>query len=417
MKLIYKIATPAFLALILIILSVALWQKRFIGEALSREEFLTVNETVARITLEYLKGDNFLEPFSALSQKQFKELADELQRPSTARLTIWNRDQVIVFSNLKSIIGFHSPDHEDLKRLFAEETPFFIVKKEETNEPVQSEIGEFLDIYIPIRISGKVVGALELHAVIAAILRPIEKHISVMSYVLIAASVLIFVVVLVVVYRDIAEQKRAEEQIQHQLRRITGLREIDQAITSTLDLRTVLDVLLEKFDPVLPYSATTVRLFNKESGLLEPVACRNLAEKEWKARGAVRGYTMGESKTPLAIDNIQTYPRTQTPEFFRKHGLVSCLRVPLITKDTFIGLISFYTKEEHEFDNEEIEFLSTLAGQAAVAIHNSQLYEEMTKLAADLARSNRVKDEFLSVMSHELRTPLSVVMGLSLIHI
>jgi signal transduction histidine kinase len=87
------------------------------------------------------------------------------------------------------------------------------------------------------------------------------------------------------------------------------------------------------------------------------------------------------------------------------------LGIPLIAKDEVLGVISFYTKEEHEFSNEEIEFLSTLATQAAIAIHNSQLYEEMKNLAGDLARSNRVKDEFLSVMSHELRTPLSVVVG------
>ena len=52
-----------------------------------------------------------------------------------------------------------------------------------------------------------------------------------------------------------------------------------------------------------------------------------------------------------------------------------------------------------------------MAGQAAIAIHNSQLYQEMVSLAAQLSRSNKVKDEFLSVMSHELRTPLNVVMG------
>ncbi len=74
-------------------------------------------------------------------------------------------------------------------------------------------------------------------------------------------------------------------------------------------------------------------------------------------------------------------------------------------------MLSFYTKEEHEFSNEEVEFLSMLAGQAAIAIHNSSLYEQTKKQAADLVKSNRVKDEFPSVMSHELRTPLNIVVG------
>jgi signal transduction histidine kinase len=78
--------------------------------------------------------------------------------------------------------------------------------------------------------------------------------------------------------------------------------------------------------------------------------------------------------------------------------------VPLVAKSEVTGFLTFFTKEEHAFSEEEIKFLSTLASQAAIAIHNSQLYEEMR-------RSNKIKEEFLNVMSHELRTPINVVLG------
>jgi signal transduction histidine kinase len=74
-------------------------------------------------------------------------------------------------------------------------------------------------------------------------------------------------------------------------------------------------------------------------------------------------------------------------------------------------VLNFYTKREQEITNEEVEFLSTIAGQTAIAIHNSQLYERLKKQAIELVTANKVKDEFLSVMSHELRTPLNVVVG------
>jgi signal transduction histidine kinase len=103
---------------------------------------------------------------------------------------------------------------------------------------------------------------------------------------------------------------------------------------------------------------------------------------------------------PLAPPN----PRTRHQAFMREYGLVSFLGIPLMAKDEALGVLAVFTKETHRFDEEEVRFLTTLGGQAAVAIHNAQIYEEMVG-------ANKVKEEFLSVMSHELRTPLSVVMG------
>lgn len=215
--------------------------------------------------------------------------------------------------------------------------------------------------------------------------------------------------------RYAVERNSAREEIERHLERITALREINLATTSTLDLKGVLDVLLEKIDRLLPYSVATVRLFSQETQRLEPVACLNLDEREWKAEEwrSGRGIpnVVFETKVPCQISNVQTDPRTRDPGFFRRHGLVSYLGVPLIAKGEILGVLGFYTKEEQEFSDKEAEFLVTLAGQAAIAIQNAQLYAEVVHLVGDLARSNKVKSEFLSVMSHELRTPLTAVLG------
>jgi signal transduction histidine kinase len=199
--------------------------------------------------------------------------------------------------------------------------------------------------------------------------------------------------------------KKSENNI-YQLR---ALREIDQAITSTLDLDKILNVLLEKIELVLPYAAATIRLINRETGRLEPVACRNLDPKEWKATQRSHGRGLAnavfEARTPTIVRNVQADPRVLDTEFYRRNQLVSYLGVPLIAEGEILGVLNFYTKENHEFSNEEVEFLSTLAGQAAVAIHHSQLYERTRAREAQLEETNRMLSALHEVAAIAGETP------------
>jgi signal transduction histidine kinase len=212
-----------------------------------------------------------------------------------------------------------------------------------------------------------------------------------------------------------SQRRRAEEEVKRNLERIKVLHEIDLAIMSTLDLEQLLNTLLEKIDPALAYLATTIRLFNKATGELEPVACRNINEAEWKGlkRNGLHGLAkiVLENRISMTVSNIQTDTRSTASDFARKQGLVSYVGIPLIAKDEVLGLIAFYTKEQHSFTDDEIDFLTTIAGQAAIGIHNARLYEQVKKQMAELEKSNKLKDEFLAVISHELRTPLNVTMG------
>jgi len=209
------------------------------------------------------------------------------------------------------------------------------------------------------------------------------------------------------------QHRRAEFKIKRDSERLRALHEINLAITSTLDLRAALDILLEKIDLVLPYSATTVRLFNKETGELEPVACRNINEEEWKAikRKGLHGLAkiVLENKTPLTVSNVQIDSRTAISGFARTEGLVSYLGIPLIAKGESLGLIAFYTKEEHPFSDDEIEFLTTLAGQAAIALYHSRLFERIKLSGEKLESTNQRLQKSLKELSglHAALAPLS----------
>jgi PAS domain S-box-containing protein len=218
--------------------------------------------------------------------------------------------------------------------------------------------------------------------------------------------------------RDISERKRAEAHIQRNIERMEALREIEKSITSTLDLNTVLNVLLEKIDIFFAKSsAAIVRLFDRDTGQLEPVAARNIEISEWIA--AMRGVqdnpksyagVVIEQRAPLVIDNLQTDSRTQNPHFFGEHGLISYAGVPLIAKGEVLGVLGIYTKEQHCFSSEEIELLMILAGHTAIAIHNAQLFQTIEASKQQLASMNQFLEHALNKLGslYTAMTPLAL---------
>src|SRR5437764_541901 len=105
------------------------------------------------------------------------------------------------------------------------------------------------------------------------------------------------------------------QSLEQRYRELQVLRDIDLGILSTLDLREVLDVLLEKIDLHLPYSIATVRIYNNQTRQLEPIAWRNIeileiatAEGNWPR---ALPHLVFEGKAPVAILNIEQEVRTE----------------------------------------------------------------------------------------------------------
>ena len=216
--------------------------------------------------------------------------------------------------------------------------------------------------------------------------------------------------------RHAIERKRIDVQLQHQRERQAVLHEMTLAITSTLDLHSVLDLFLERVSRLFPNFAVTVRLADLESGELKPLACRNLDEKDWRKslpseRRVERAKAVMTARKPLVISDAAAHLTTSGLDFLSHNGLVSYVGVPLIVQGECLGVIGFYTRERREFADEEVEFLATLAGQAAVAIHNSQLYERLKTTNDTLGKTLEVKEVLVGVMAHEIKTPLQVIMG------
>jgi signal transduction histidine kinase len=208
-------------------------------------------------------------------------------------------------------------------------------------------------------------------------------------------------------------QQRTAEEVRRQRERLEVLHQINVAVTSTIDSAKLLDSLLTTALVHLPYAAAIVRLRNRGTGALETAAARGLKRKQ--LAGADDALTfmdrVASEGRALVVGNIFMDARIEDLEFFENEGLSSLLGVPLIANNIVLGYLVFLGREEHEYGEEEIDFLSTLAGQAAIAIHHAELYEQSQRQAEELRGAHKIKDEFLRVVSSQLKTPLNVITG------
>ncbi len=140
---------------------------------------------------------------------------------------------------------------------------------------------------------------------------------------------------------------------------------------------------------------------------------------------------MLERKTIHISDLMETEGKLASPLSWEDESFTDYVGTPLTVKGEVKGVLEIYRRSPLHAEPEWLEFLETLAGQAAIAIDNGQLFEslqrsnaeleqrvtertqELNRTNIELEHANRAKDEFLANMSHELRTPLNSILGLS----
>ncbi|HYT34311.1 MAG TPA: ATP-binding protein [Ktedonobacteraceae bacterium] len=100
--------------------------------------------------------------------------------------------------------------------------------------------------------------------------------------------------------------------------------------------------------------------------------------------------------------------------FLLETGIKKMLMVPVLYQAELVGILGVHTPEQaRKFRPTEIGMLLALSAQAASAIRNAQLFEEIQEAYAEQQQLDKLKDEFLVTASHELRTPLSAISGYS----
>ena len=174
------------------------------------------------------------------------------------------------------------------------------------------------------------------------------------------------------------------------IQKLEALSKISKAISSDLYLEDILRLMVVVTAEVMKSKICSLWLVDERDKALKIRATQSMSEEYLKERSlrlgeGVVGYVAQENR-PMMIYNVLKEPRYKEKELARKEGLVSLLSVPMCVKDKVIGVINCYTSSPHKFTKSEIEVLTTVASQAAIAIENAGL----------IMKAKIIEDELIS---------------------
>ena len=182
--------------------------------------------------------------------------------------------------------------------------------------------------------------------------------------------------------KEMAARRKAEEKAQIRLQHLGTLHTIDLMITSNLDLKMTMTIFLEQIVPQLKIDAAAVLLLNPYTQTLTYGAGigfkTSLIQKSKARLGSGLAGVVAMERRMVRIDDLED------PELdFVPKSLVSVEKfrsycaVPLIAKGEVKGVLEVYKREVISPDEENFDFMQALAAQAAIAIDNATLFNEL----------------------------------------
>ena len=207
------------------------------------------------------------------------------------------------------------------------------------------------------------------------------------------------------------------------VKKLEGLSEVGQAVSSTLDLQTVLTsvvshaVALSGADvgALCEFREQDPKFLIQASYQLTDELIQVIEDSGFPFEQTVIGRAV-LIRQPVQVPDILTDGNYSLVDMVHGMGVRAILGVPLMRDNTVFGALVVGSKAPGEFPKETVDLLQTFSSQSVLAIQNARLFRDITEQREQLEIANqrlkeldKLKSDFVSNVSHELRTPLTAV--------
>ena len=223
--------------------------------------------------------------------------------------------------------------------------------------------------------------------------------------------------------RLLTELQSRTGELARSVEELQALAEVSRAVSSTLDLETVLSRIVARAIELSAAHGGVIYEYDETGQAFQVRGAHRLDEDLAEVLRATP-IRPGEGvagraaalRAPVQVADVldeQTYDVGRIQSLFRRHGYRALLGVPLLFEQRILGVLVIWRREAKAFAQEVVNLLQTFANQSALAVENARLFREIEHKSRQLEVASQHKSEFLANMSHELRTPLNAIIGFS----
>ncbi|MFA5356420.1 MAG: GAF domain-containing protein [Candidatus Omnitrophota bacterium] len=197
---------------------------------------------------------------------------------------------------------------------------------------------------------------------------------------------------------------KKKETYQVYLKQIGALAKVANLITSGLYLEELLRLIVNVTAEIMNSKVSSLMLLDPEGKELVVRATQSISEAYNKKPNIKLGEgiagLVAKNNSPIYVLDVKQDSRYLSRDIAKKEGLCSLASVPLTVKGRVIGVLNCYTSRKHEFTGSELEVLSTLANQAAVAIENAEL-DLRARSAEEALLTRKLVERAKDILSQE----------------